>query len=274
MNSDPLAGSTTLLPEERANASHLYAGALLILLAVGFLISLSAAEGFVTLLLVFLYSNLIPSLAVLLCYHLVRKDREPTHRQVRPSELLLIALISTFALPIVTLYFIPLAVVSIGLVLHASQSSSFAGHMKGTARLAVAGMLLWPGAMVATVVLSLIGPGNNFNPLFTGVGLTWAIIGFEIGILGFAGGTGKDGGERELKRPRWIERIALLTAVGMSLLIGLVVWVRLIPDFGLQDRLFDVLVLTVALSPAVTGLSNLVVLAHSKFGPIDYAAGR
>lgn len=269
-----LAASRAPLLENRANASHLYAGTFLVLLAVVFLTSLIIAEGFVTLLLVFLYSNLIPSLAVLLGYHLLRGGQEPAQNQVRPSELFLILLISTFGLPIVTFYYIPLAVASIVLVIHASKSSSSGILSKGPGRLALVGMLLWPSVMIGILVLSLLGLGSSFNALFVGVALTWAVVAFEIGILGLGRGAGEERKERQFRASGRSEHLPLLTSVGMSLLTFSLIWVEQVPDFGLQNQLLRTLTLTAPMSLGITGLSNLLVVTYHRFGPRRDAGGR
>lgn len=244
----------------RAWDAQLLAGILLLSLASVFLVSLAFPGNWGVLLLILVYSNLLPTVTAVLGYHALRGSR--------PSSALIlsVAILSVLTLPISTIYYIPLGVGCIVLATFALQRRSLDEPALRRRFPVVAAMILWPALMVATLILSgRVVPGP-FDPLFTGMSLPWAVTGFELVIRAHDSSAGPNQ-ERDLGTTIWIERLPLVLAVGMAATVTLAISFRSIPKFSLWDQFLDVLVLTVGFPLVIVGFGNLLIASYHRWMP-------
>jgi hypothetical protein len=162
------------------NLSQLLAGTFLVFLASVFFASLAFPGSLgVDVLLILAYSNLLATETVVLGYQRLRGSGPST------GPILSGAILSVLTLPISVIYYIPLGVGCVVLVVVALRNRLSGGRTTREAWPLVAAMILWPAAMTATLILSGHIVPALVDPLFSGLSLIWAIIGFEVVIRAY-----------------------------------------------------------------------------------------
>jgi hypothetical protein len=236
------------------------AGVFLICLAIGFAASLIFPGNWGIFFVVLAYSNLLPTATVVLGYHVLRGS------QLSPGMILLVALLSILTIPIAAIFFIPLGAACIVLAVYAFLRRPWKPTTTRGSSPVVAAMVLWPAAMVATLVLPGSIVQDSYGPLFSGMSLTWAMIGFELVVLAYDS-SARPNQQRDLRRRVRIESLPFVLAVGMAATVILAFSFRAIPDFHLWDSFLNVLVLTIGLPLATVGFGNLMVASFRLWLP-------
>jgi hypothetical protein len=242
----------------RSETLHLKSGILLLSLAGAFLVSLAIPRDWsVVFFLVLIYSNFIPTMTVALGYHSLRGSH--LSRAATGS----IALLSVFLLPISVIYYVPLAAVATVVTVLALVSWLLQGSATRVPWLAMVATILWPAAMIATVVLYPWSGVDSLDVIITGNGVAWAVLGLEMALRAYDAHapTHRTTG---LRGSNWITALPLGSAIGMAALPILAFSFRTVPNFGLWDRSLDVLVVTVGIPLAMTGSCHLLAAFFGK----------
>jgi hypothetical protein len=243
----------------RRNRSQLLAGTFLVVLASVFFASLAFPGSLgVDFLLILAYSNLLATETVVLGYQRLRGSGPST------GPILSGAILSVLALPISVIYYIPLGVGCVVLVVVALRNRLSGGRTTREDWPLVAAMILWPAAMTATLILSGHIVPALVDPLFTGLSLIWAIIGFEVVIRAY---DSSDHPNQELRLGKavWIANLPVFFPVGFAGMAAVAISIGAIPRFGIWDQLLDLWLLTVGLPLAAVGSCNLLVATYRRW---------